>query len=107
MNHKDHKDEDDPRFETRKQYIVNDRNNGNYSKGDDVRSIVKFNTEVIKPFLCDYSDAYILVTGNIKVHNGNDTTRVATENCHPFTRVTFKLNDEQVDTLDRFDNEFI
>ena len=42
INLLDHKDEDDPRFETRKWYIVNDHNNGNYSKGDDVQSIVKF-----------------------------------------------------------------
>ena len=48
--------------------------------------------------MCDYSDAYILVTGNIKVQNGNDATRVAIKNCHPFTRSTFKLNNEQVDT---------
>ena len=63
-----------------------------------MRSIVRFDTEIVRPFLCDYSDAYILVTGNIKVQNGNDTTRVAIENCHPFTRANFKLNNEQVDT---------
>ena len=68
-----------------------------------MRSIVKFNTEIAKLFLCDYSDAYILVTGNIKVQNGNDATRVAIKNCHPFTRATFKLNDEQVDTPDNLD----
>ena len=61
-----HKDEDDPRFETKKWYIVNDHNNGNYGQGDDVQSTVKFNTEIVKPFLCDYSDAYILVTGVLK-----------------------------------------
>ena len=60
-------------------------------------------TEVVKPFLCDYSDAYILVTGNIKVKNGNDATRVAIKNCHSFTRVSFKLNNEQVDTADNLD----
>ena len=103
MNLLDHKNEDDPRFETRKRYIVNDHNNGNYSQGDDVQSIVKFNTEIVKPFLCDYSDAYILVTGNIKVENENHATRVAIKNCHPFTRATFKLNDEQVDTPDNLD----
>ena len=63
-----------------------------------MRSIVRFDTEILRPFLCDYSDAYILVTGNIKVQNGNDTTRVAIKNCHPFTRATFKLNNEHVDT---------
>ena len=56
----------------------------------------KFDTEIVRPFLCDYSDAYILVTGNIKVQNGNDATRVAINNCHPITRVTFKLNNEQL-----------
>ena len=103
INLLDHKDGDDPRFETRKWYIVNDHNNGNYSRGDDLRSIVKFNTEIVRPFLCDYSDAYILVTGNIKVQNGNDATRLAIKNCHPFTRATFKLNNEQVDTPDNLD----
>ena len=66
-------------------------------------SIFKFVTEIVRPFLCDYSDAYILVTGNIKVKNGNDATRVAIKNCHPFTRFTFKLNNEQVDTADNLD----
>ena len=68
-----------------------------------MRSIFKLSTEIVKPFLCDYSDAYILVTGSIKVQNGNDATSVATKNCHPFARATFKLNDEQVDTADNLD----
>ena len=103
INLLDHKDEDDPRFETRKWYIVNDHNNGNYSKIDDVQSVVKFNTEIVKPFLCDYSDAYILVTGNIKVQNGNNGARIAIKNCHPFTRACFRPNNEQVDTADNLD----
>ena len=93
INILDHKDEDDPRFETRKWYIVNDHNNGNYSKGDDVQSIVNFNTEFAKLFSCDYSDTYCLVTGDIKVQVGGDNTRVAIKNCNPFTRASFKLND--------------
>ena len=84
INLLDHKDKDNPRFEKPKWYTVNDHNNGNYSQGDDVRSVVKFATETVRPFLCDYSDAFILVTSNIKVQNGNDATRVAVKNCHPF-----------------------
>ena len=95
INLLDHKDEDNPRFETRKRSIVN----GNYSQGDDGRSIIKFDTEIVRPFLCDYSDAYILVTGNIKVQNGNDATRVAIKNCRPFAKATFKLNNEQVENV--------
>ena len=68
-----------------------------------MQSIVKFNTEIVKPFLCDYSDAYILVTGDIKVQNGSDPTTVAIKNCHPFTKAFFKLNDQQVDTADNLD----
>ena len=57
-------------------------------------------TEIVKPLFCDYSDAYILVTGDIKVEAANNDTRVAIKNCHPFTR---DLNDEQVDAADNVD----
>ena len=103
INLLDQEDVNDPRFETRKCYIVNGHNNGNYSQGHDVQSTGKFNTEIVKPFLCDYSDAYILATGNIKVENGNDATRVAIKNCHPFTRASFRPTDEQVDTADNLE----
>ena len=66
-----------------------------------MQSIVKFNTEIVKPFSWDY--VYILVTGDIKVQNGNNATRVAIKNCHPFTRASFKLNDEQIDIADNLD----
>ena len=40
------------RFATRKRYIINYQNNGQYGKGDeDNDSTVKFETKVIKPFL--------------------------------------------------------
>ena len=69
-----------------------------------MQSTVKFNTKIVKPFLCDYSDAYILVTGDIKMAAANNDTRVAIKNCHPiFTRAFFKLNDQQVDTADNLD----
>ena len=41
--------------------------------------------------------------GDIKVQNGNDNTRVAIKNFHPFTKGFFKLNDEQVNTADSLD----
>ena len=46
----------------------------------------------------DYSDAYILVTGDIKVVGGGDLTNVAFKNCHLFTSAVIKLNDQQVDS---------
>ena len=37
------------------------------------------------------------------MQNDNDATRVAIKNCHPFTRASFKRNNEQVDTADNLD----
>ena len=53
------------RFLTRKWYIINDQNNGQYGEGNENDSTIQFETKVIKPNLCDFSDAYILVTGDI------------------------------------------
>ena len=49
----------DPKFVTRKWNIVND----NSSSG--VGNEIIYNTEVLKSNLCDYSDAYNLVRGDI------------------------------------------
>ena len=51
---------------------------------------IKFETESIKSSRCDYSYAFILVTGNITVAANNDTG-VAFKNCHHFLHVTQKL----------------
>ena len=59
----DYKDEDYPKYQTKKWYIINDRNNGNYGEAILNYSPIKIDTEVVKPVLCDYADAYILVTG--------------------------------------------
>ena len=42
---------------------------------------IKFETKNIKSSLCDYSDAYILVTGDIIARSVNATTDVAFTNC--------------------------
>ena len=57
------------KFATRKWYIINGQNYGQYGRGNEDKndSTIKFETKVIKPNLCDYSDAYILVTGDIKL----------------------------------------
>ena len=63
------------------------KKNGRYGRGNENDSTIKFETKVIKSNLCDYSDAYILVTGDIKVADvaANDTN-VAFKNFAPFTR---------------------
>ena len=51
------------KFSTRKWYVINDQNNTDYGEGNEDSTTVEFETEVIKSNLCDYSDAYVLVTG--------------------------------------------
>ena len=92
-----HKDETYKKYQTKKWYIINDRNDGHYDKS------IKIDTEVVTLFLCDYSDAYILVTGNITVAGGNGNTKAAFKNCHPFTKSDIHLNDEHVDKSDNLD----
>ena len=58
---------------------------------------------VIKSNLCDYSDANILVTGDITVRNGNEKTKVPFKNCAPFTKWLTHINDEHVDNADNLE----
>ena len=46
----------------------------------------------IESSLCDYSDAYILVTGNIAVTGGNANTKVAFKNCALFKECSTEIN---------------
>ena len=80
-------------FATRKWYIINDQNNGQYRRGDENDSTSKFETKVVKLNLCDYSEAYIFVTGDIKVADVAANTNVAFKNRAPFTRRVTHIND--------------
>ena len=51
-----------------------------YGNGDENDSTIKFETKVIKPNLCDYSDAYILATKDITATGGNANTKVSFKN---------------------------
>ena len=74
------------KFATRKWYVINDQNNTDYGGGDENGTTIKFETKVIKSNLCDYSDAYILVTGGITTIRGGTNNRVAFKNCFPFNK---------------------
>ena len=61
--------------------------------------------------LCDYSDAYILVKGNISVNNtaaadadaNNTNKKVIFKNCAPFTNCISKINNTQIDNAEYID----
>ena len=73
-------DNESSKFATRKWYVINDQNNADYDEGNKKGITVKFETKVIQSSLCDYSDAYVLVTGNITPTGGNANTKVAFKN---------------------------
>ena len=77
------------KFATKKWYVIDSETTKGKYKQD---VTIKFKTETIKSSLCDYSDAFILVTGNITVAANNDTD-VAFKNCAPFSTCTTKIND--------------
>ena len=54
-------------------------------------------TSSLESSLCDYSDAYILVTGNINIVGGDDNLKVAFKNCAPFKDYRTEINDTFVD----------
>ena len=89
-------DNENSKFATKKWYIIDSESNGNYSQNDEI----KFLTRSIESSLCDYSDAYILVTGNINVTGGDNNTKVAFKNCAPFNNCRTEINDTFVDYAD-------
>ena len=102
INLSDSNDNESQKFATKRWYIINDQNTGNnaYGNGEDGTTI-KFETKVIKPNLCDYSDAYILVIGNIQNKPANSV--VAFKNCAPFRTCDLTINDENVEKAEDID----
>ena len=76
------------KFVTRKWNIVNDQSNADYDVGNEIID----NTEVLKSNLCNYSDTYILLRGDIITAAHNNQTPVAFKNCAPFTKLLTKIN---------------
>ena len=86
------------KFATKRWYVIGSQTTkGKYKQGD----TIKFEREIIKSSLCDYSDAFILVTGNIAVTANNDTG-VAFNNCAPFSTCKTVITDAFVHEANHF-----
>ena len=100
-------DTDSKHFAAKKWHIINDENNTNYGvnkdTGADNPDTIKYDTRVLKPNLCHYAEAYILVDGTIRAAAANANTRLALKNCAPFTKFNLEINDEHVDTTESLD----
>ena len=81
------------KFATRNWYVINDQNRTNYGGNDES---IKFETKVIKLSLCIYSNAYILVIGDIAATGGNENFNTAFKNCTISTRCVAHMNDEHI-----------
>ena len=102
INLLDSSDNESQKFATKRWFIISDQNAGNNAYGNDEDgTTIKFETKVIKPNLCDYSDAYILVIGNIQNKRANSV--VAFENCGPFRTCDVTINDEHVEKAEDLD----
>ena len=80
-------------LQQQKWYIIDSESNGNYSHHNPIKCL----TKPIESSLCDYSDAYILVTGNINVTGGNNNTKAAFKNCAPFKKCYTETDGTVVD----------
>ena len=66
---------------------------------------------MLRSSLCDYSDTYILVKGNISVNDNagagaaanNIGKKVIFKNCAPFTNCISKINNTQIDNAEYID----
>ena len=65
------------KFATKKWYVIDSESKGVYSH----ENPIKFLTSSLESSLCDYSDAYVIVTGNITDTGGNANTKVAFKSC--------------------------
>ena len=82
------------KFSTKKWYVKNSETKGNSSH----KNLIKLLTSSLQSTsLCDYSDAYVLVTGNITVAGASNNTKVAFKNCAPFRKSRTEINNTFID----------
>ena len=88
------------KFRTKKWIEINDGSYGVYNAG----SQIKCKTLMITSSLCNYSDTYILVIGNIAVPNtgivatpNNRNKKVISKNSAPFTDYISEIFNKEID----------
>ena len=92
------------KFRTRNWVEIKDEARGTYSPNKQV----KFKTLMLRASLCDCSNPYILVRGNVTVNNtlaegaaaNNANKKVIFKNCAPFINCISKINNTQIDDVE-------
>ena len=103
INLLDNKPNQTTKFRTKNWVEINDDSRGTYN----TNSQNKFKTSMLRSSLCDYSDAYILVSGTVTITAAGDddaarrlderNKAVIFKNCVPFTDCISKINNTQID----------
>ena len=65
-----------------------------------IQNPLRFLTNLLESSLCDCSDAYILVTGDISVTGGDDNTKIGFKKCSSFNICKTEINETFVDEAD-------
>ena len=96
------------RCRTRNWIEINDESRGTYTGNG-----IKFKTIMLRSRLCDFSDAYIFVKGNITITGAgdNNTARrqderdkgVIFKNCTPFVKCISRINNTEIDNAKDID----
>ena len=92
-----------PRFITKKWIEVQSESGNTYNTSKPIR----FKTSVLRSDLCDYSDAYVWVKGEITVtdsnNNANFDRRLTLKNNAPFISCISKITGELVENAEDLD----
>ena len=96
-------DKDLPRFVTKKWNEVYDQSGGNYNVNKEIR----IKTSMLRCDLYDYSDAYIVMKGNVTLEGDNDANKrnknLAFNNNAPFINCISKINGVKIDNAEDLD----
>ena len=96
-------DKDLRRFVTKKWIEVYDQSEKNYNFNKEIR----IKTPMLRSYLCDFRDAYIVVKGDITLKGDNDANKhnknLALKNNAPFINCISKINSVKIDIAEDLD----
>ena len=96
-------DKDLPRFVTRKRIEVYDQSEKTYNPNKEIR----IKTSMLRSDLCSFSDAYIIVKGDITLEGDNDANKknknLIFKNNAPFINCISKINGVKIDNTENLD----
>ena len=91
-----------PRYVTKKWIEVYDQSEKNYNVNKEIR----FKTSMLSSDLCDFSDAYIVVKGNITVTSPDNARKIKSvtfKNNAPFINCITNINGIKIDNAEDLD----